>query len=341
MTRSRSILPRCVAALLLFVSACKDDPTSPEHFTVSLSALNLTRLESGQGHYELWISFPEGHSSNLAKRNHGDEAYVSFGKFNLSADNTQLLSLAGQAMSFTPHHEVDINLALDAIVTIELEGDQDDELGSRILAGGFSGSDREANAYLSTGAEDAFDYDYRAATAAYVLTTPTTNDSTDFRSGIWWIKSSSSISAGIDKLPVLADTSGWRYEGWLIDRANSRAYSTGKFLSSAAADADRAGTTAGADGVDQDGDGRGDGFAFPGQDFIQSSNGVPAFLQLDNGSFEARLTLEPEPDNSSAPFFLTLLTDVTIGPSLSRNHSPQSMDNRASAFPSATVTIKR
>lgn len=331
-----------LAALFSLFVACKDDPTGPKNFTVTLSALNLQRLPAGQGHYELWISFPESRSNNsLGKPSHGDEAFMSFGKFNLSGDNTQLLNLSGQAMTFAPAKDVDINLAVDALVTIELEGDNDDEPGSRLLGGDFSGSDTEANAFMTTAAEDVFDYDYRASAAAYLLTTPTTNDTTDFKHGIWWITRGSTIASGFDKLRTFADTSRWRYEGWILDRANNAAYSTGKFLSASLADFDRAGATAGAEGVDQNGDGRGDGFAFPGQDFIREQGAIPALLTLDNGGFEARITLEPNPDNASTPFFLTLLADEIIGPNLLRAHAPQAMTNRATIFPSATVNIKR
>ncbi len=343
MTRLRLCSLQCAAALLLFVAACKDDPTSSDDFTVSLSVSNFKRLEAGHGHYELWVSFPEDRASKtLAKPGHGDEAYISFGKFNLSADHTQVLSLSGQAMSFMPHDEVDINLAVDALVTIELEGDQDEEPGARLLAGEFAGSDREASANLSADSEDVFDYDYRAATASYVLAAPTTNDSADFNRGIWWIMRSSAIIAGISKLPALADTARWRYEGWVIDRANAAAYSTGKFLAAANADSDRGGATAGPDGPDQNADGLGDGYAFPGQDFVRASNAVPASPSLDNGNFEARITLEPHPDNAVAPFFLAVFVDEIIGPNLPNDRASQDMNNRAGvSFPTAKVTITR
>ena len=147
MVRSRRWSLPFAAALLVFV-ACKDDPTAPENFTVTLSALNLQRLPAGQGHYELWISFPEDRANRaLGKPAHGDEAYISFGKFNLSADNTQLLNLNGQAMTFAPAKDVNINLAVDALVTLELEADNNDEPGSRLLGGEFTGSDATANAY--------------------------------------------------------------------------------------------------------------------------------------------------------------------------------------------------
>lgn len=342
MIHSRLCVPYSAALMLLIFAACKDEPTGPENFAVSLSTLNLQRLESGQGHYELWISFPEDRANKpLAKPAHGDEAFVSFGKFNLSSNNEQIVSLNGRPMTFEPSRKIDINLAVDAIVTVELEGDDDDEPGSRLLSGEFRGSDREANALMSTGAADAFDYDYRAATASYVLITPTTDDSTDFKSGIWWITRAAAISAGLDKLPALADTARWRYEGWIFDKAAATAYSTGKFRSASGADADFAGATAGSDGVDQNNDGRGDGFAFPGQDFVRANGGVPAIAALDNGNFAAFITLEPQPDNHAGPFFLTLLADGTVGPNLASRHDPQNMENRVVAFPSATAKITR
>jgi hypothetical protein len=245
---------------------------------------------------------------------------------------------------FEPAKEVDINLAVDAIVTIELEGEPDDELGSRLMGGAFTGSDRVATAQMTAAAEDVFDFDHSAATAVFTLTTPTTAETNDFKNGIWWINSGGSVVGGIQNLPAFPDSARWRYEGWVIDKSGVTpvAYSTGRFRSTEGADYDLAGATAGADGNDSNSDGRGDGLAFPGQDFILPASGIPAPLLLDNGSFEARITLEPEPDNSPLPFALTILATSVIGPNLNDPNQTVAMENRVlSTFPRATITINR
>ncbi len=83
----------------------------------------------------------------------------------------------------------------------------------------------------------------------------------------------------------------------MIDRVTGDLYSTGRFASPSGADSDGAGATASSDA---------EGYPFPGQDFTVAFDSIPP-LDLDNGLFAARITLEPEPDNDDAPFALTLL----------------------------------
>jgi hypothetical protein len=330
-------------AILLLCAACSNEPTGPQNFTVTLTVANLQHLSPGEGHYEAWISFPEQQSIN--KTSHGDEDYVSFGKFNLSEDNSRILNLQGGQMIFSPAKQIDINLAIDAIITIELDGDMDDEPGSRLLGGEFIGSDREATAALTTAAEDALNFDYTITSGIYILATPTTNDTADFNRGIWWMNPAGSAiaTAGLQQLPALTDTSGWKYEGWVIDNSGAQpiSYSTGKFLTSNGFDEDFAGPYAGPDSNDRNGDGRGDGFPFPGQDFIPDFGNTPPLSKLDIGFIEARITLEPHPDNSPRPFQLEILVDPVIGPDLAGENSVQSMENRANLIPTAMVKINR
>lgn len=314
-----------VAAILM--SSCKDNPTTNENFTVTLTVANLKPLTSAEGHYELWISFPE-ETRALHKPGHGDQAYVSFGKFNVNANN-QLVDLSGNAKSsFTPgaNAQVDINLAVDALITVELSGDNNDEPGSRMLGGLFFGTDRQATAILKPDGEDVFDFDYTRSSGSYILMTPSTADTSDANHGIWWMTANN--TAGLSNLPTLTDTSGWRYEGWVIDQSGGQPvfYSTGKFLNAAGPDADGPGATAGGSS----------GFAFPGQDFIQAANGVPLLPGLDNGNFAARITLEPAPDNSTQPFQLVILNDDKI------ETAGGVMANRvATNYPTATIMISR
>lgn len=343
-----SILLVCLASLL-FSSCGGDGPSGPggsDGFAVTLTVSNLEHLESGEGQFELWISFPEDDGS-LAKRRseifHEDEAFISFGRFNISPSG-QIIDSQGQPMVFKPdpNEDFDINLTVDAIITIETE--EKVEPGSRIMGGVFTGTDRVAVATLKLEDEDAFGFDFSSTSANYILATPTTTSSSDFNSGVWWVtpggKSSGTtgfgaVSTGFANLPVLADTSGWMYEGWLIDNSSASApvhYSTGKFRSGDGVDSDLAGETAGTEGA---------GFTFPGQDFIRAVGNIPGVLQLDNGNYELRITLEPDPDNSPHPFPLQIMTDDIIGPNISDSQTVQAMQNLAQGFPTATVRIER
>ncbi len=324
----------------LILIGCSD-PSGPENsFNVTLTASNFEHLEPGQGHYELWISFPveEETGAKLGKAFHEDEEFVSFGKFNVSSAG-QILSLNDQPMTFSTDGNVDINLAVDAIITIEVgDGSDSDgnEPGSRIIGGVFTGTDDRATVTLTTSNEDAFDFDYSTASASYILDTPTTSLASDFNSGLWWVTPGAppGVSAGITNLAALTDTSGWIYEGWIVDNSafTTLYYSTGKFLSAGNTDADLAGASAGTDSA---------GYLFPGQDFIQAVNNLPATPQLDNGNFEVRITLEPEPDNSPLPFQLPIFSDPLIGPNVQDANTVLTMENRAQSFPTATVTILR
>jgi len=142
----QNVLLILAAMLLALLAACKDNPTGSNDFTVTVSVANLPRLAEGQGYYRLWISFPE--KTQLAKPGHGDEDYVSFGAFNVSTDGKKLECLCGNPKVFEPAQEVDINLAADALITIETEGDLSEEPGARLVGGVFTGNDRTATAQL-------------------------------------------------------------------------------------------------------------------------------------------------------------------------------------------------
>jgi hypothetical protein len=86
-----------------------------------------------------------------------------------------------------------------------------------------------------------------------------------------------------------------------------------------AADSDGAGATSGPD----------DAPPFPGQDFID-----PPVSLL---GFAAVISVEPEPDDSPAPFVLKPLVDMDI-----KDVAPgvlQMMENNAASAPTGTVTI--
>ena len=111
------------------------------------------------------------------------------------------------------------------------------------------------------------------------------------------------------QLPELPGTQ--RYEGWA--RVDGVWRSTGTFRDPAAADLD-------AETAPQRGS-ESTGFPFPGQDFVNAVTPIEAFdppallLNQDlafpgEGDFEVVITVEPEPDNSLAPFPLPVLSAI-------------------------------
>lgn len=124
--------------------------------------------------------------------------------------------------------------------------------------------------------------------------------------GIWWLMGDPPVASL--SLPTLPD--GWLYEGWIATA--DQATSTGKFARPDQVDDDGAGPTAGPD----------DAPAFPGQDFIDP----PITL---GPSFQAVITIEPDPDDSREPFPVKPLVDDSITPEPAP--TSQEMANRAAA----------
>ena len=208
-----------------------------------------------------------------------------------------------------------LDAATDFVLSIEPSPDSDPAPSAvKILSGGFSGD----NASVNTGIVG----DFSASGGKFLIATPTTTDMNDEFSGVWFIDNSSgSGMAGLD-LPALGD--GWAYEGWAV--INGTPVSTGQFTDAAAADLDAAfsGTDAAAP-------------PFPGEDFI---NNAPSGLTFptDLSGQTIVVSIEPQPDNSPAPFALKPL--VGSSPSTGTQIGlPYDLTNQAaSTFPTGMVT---
>lgn len=210
----------------------------------------------------------------------------------------------------------DIAAATAYVLTIEPQNDTDPApTKTHLLAGDFDAARTQAS--LSVAHAAALGSDFTSATGKFFLATPT-NPGTDDQ-GIWWIDpSSGSMKAGLS-LPTLP--AGWAYEGWVV--VDGKPTSTGRFTSATVADSDGAGPAKGT----------GSAPAFPGQDFINPAKKLPGGMAV--------ISIEPEPDNSAAPFLLKpLLTNPIANATGSSN--VQTMVNQASKVnPKGTVTIVR
>ncbi|MBV1860594.1 MAG: anti-sigma factor [Nannocystaceae bacterium] len=165
------------------------------------------------------------------------------------------------------------------VLTIEPKfGDDPAPSSTHIVAGPFV----EGVAQLSTNHGAALGTDFLGAKGGFILETPTTAGvAEDFDQGVWFLEPAAGPGAGLE-LPELP--AGWRYEGWVVGEAGP--VSTGTFTDPSAADRDGAGPTAGPDGAPP----------FPGQDFIN-----PAMKLVGT---TVVLSVEPDPDDSPAPFFI-------------------------------------
>jgi hypothetical protein len=231
-----------------------------------------------------------------------DGAPVSGGRFTLNAGQTTVALTA-------PADQADGATAF--VLTIEpAAGDDPAPAKTHVLAGTLSGG----GATLSAAHPAALGDDFLDAAGSYILETPSTATvADDFDQGIWYLDPTGP-GASLD-LPTLPE--GWAYEGWIATAGGP--ISTGRFLSVSAADLDGTGPDAGPDS----------GPPFPGQDFID-----PALVLIGT---TAVISIEPEPDDSAAPFAFKPLVDEVGSVAAA---VPQTMSNNAVSFPSGSVTLK-
>lgn len=232
-----------------------------------------------------------------------DGKAVSTGTFDI--DNGQTVP-----SSFSIDEDM-ANRATTFVLTIEPEvGDVPEPSNVHIVAGDLI--DGKTTAITNHAA--ALNSDFSEVAGTFILATPTNGNATPTQ-GIWYLDNSGGgdpvASLTLPTLPA-----GWVYEGWVAD--SSGPVSTGTFTTVSGADSDGAGATSGTQSSP----------AFPGQDFIN-----PA---VDLVGKKAVISIEPDPDNSAAPFSLKPLVADIID-----TDAPQElMSNVAATLPSAVVTIK-
>ena len=230
---------------------------------------------------------------------------ISTGTFTVAADG------AVSQMYFTA--EVNDMNQIDAFVlSIEPSPDSDPAPSSVKLLGGdfISGSAHATVAHAA-----ALGDDFSAAAGTYILNAPSGGGAAEYFQGIWWLDPTTGPGPTLS-LPALP--AGWIYEGWVAGSAGP--VSTGRFSSAEGADSDGAGITGGPAAFPP----------FPGQDFVNPP------MDLTDG-FAAVISIEPVPDNSSAPFGLKPLIDgmiAALGAGV-----PQAMSNESVSFPMATATL--
>ena len=212
----------------------------------------------------------------------------------------------------------DLINATTFVLTIEPIPDSDPNPSStHILSGNFTDFD----APLSVGHPAALGDDYSSIDGKYILATPTNGDNTNELSGIWFLDLSGGPppTAGLT-LPTLP--AGWKYEGWAV--IGGMPVTTGTFT--AVDMADEADPFSGND----------PGPPFPGEDFLVNAPSGLSF-PTDLSGMTAVISIEPDPDNSTAPFLLKPLVGGI--PSNAMDHVTYMMNsNVANSFPTGTAT---
>ncbi len=234
-----------------------------------------------------------------------DGAPVSTGTFTVNGSG--MLSRSMFAVEVA-----DANAVSTFVLTIEPVPDADPAPADvHLLAGDFTGSTAE----LTVAHGAAFGNDFSSAAGPFILNAPSGGGEADYFNGIWWLDTATGPGPTLE-LPELP--AGWAYEGWVVGPGGPM--STGRFLMASGTDSDAGGITSGPYATPP----------FPGQDLIN-----PA-ADLTDG-YAAVISVEPDPDNSPAPFTLKPLVDGDIedvGAGVL-----QAMVNMASGFPSAQASL--
>lgn len=289
---------------MLIVGCDEDEPMAPAApETLALSFTGLEPLANGF-HYEGWAIV--------------NGAAITTGKFNVDAAGA-LVDLNGSAIAGGEFQTgVDLSATSAIVITIEPAGDTDViPAETHIVAGSVA----NASAALTVGAPQALGDDFTGSTGSYILATPTDDPAANENSGIWFLSlASGSPAAGLD-LPALP--AGWAYEGWAV--INGTPVTTGRFTVASGAD-DAAPFS-----------GPGGGPPFPGEDFVANA---PAGLTFptDLAGGTAVISIEPQPDDSPAPFTLKPLVGGI--PADAADHVTYDVGNNASSFPTGSATIR-
>lgn len=213
----------------------------------------------------------------------------------------------------------DADAATAYVLTIEPAVNDDPSASDIHLLGGDFDATR-STATLGVQHPAAFGTDFAQAAGKFLLATPTNAGQGTDDQGIWFLTPVNGVPQAGLSLPALP-SKGWVYEGWVV--VNGVPMSTGRFTQVSGADSDGAGKTAGTGGFPP----------FPGQDFINPAVHLPGGMAV--------ISIEPEPDNSPAPFLLKPLVNTSIA-ALTGPANPQMLVNQAKAVnPTGTVTITR
>lgn len=238
-----------------------------------------------------------------------DGAPVTTGTF--TVDGNGSLSQTSFSVNAT-----DLEDASTFVLTIEPVPDPSPSPSDvHILAGDF-GTD---SAPLVVGHPAALGDDFSSSAGKYILATPTDGPNTNEKSGIWFLDLSTNMPATGLTLPTLP--AGWKYEGWAV--IDGQPVTSGTFTA-----------------VDEEDDddpfsGTMDGPPFPGEDYLRDApSGLTFPTDLSGGT--AVISIEPDPDNSPAPFTLKpLVAGISAN---AEDHVTYDLEQNLGSFPSGTAS---
>lgn len=286
-------------AFSLFLISCNDSTSSSDEQELVLNINGLEALGSSF-QYEGWILIP------------GSESPISTGTF--SVDENGALSQS----SFSVNEE-ELSVATKFILTIEPVPDTDPAPSDqKYIAGDFSGN----SAQISTATAPAIG-DFSNSAGTLFLRTPTdetgTNNGND-ENGVWFGTPGAPPTPNFT-LPTLPD--GWVYEGWVI--GDGGPLSTGRFTDFGSRD----------DFTGYSGTEFNEGPPVPGEDFFLNAPAGESF-PLDVRGRNVVISVEPEPDNSPAPFTLKPLA-VLLSSTAETAPTAHAFNQNLGSFPTGSV----
>jgi len=288
-----------IGSMIVLSSCSDDDDDGPSTSSLDVAISGLANL-GDDFVYEGWVIV--------------DGAPVSTGIFTVADDGSW------SASSFEVNSE-ELEAATKYVLTIEPAVDPDPAPSDqKLVAGDFSGSTASVSTATAPGVGD-----FSNATGSYFLRTPTDeadgiNNGND-ESGVWFGVPGAPPTAGFT-LPTLP--AGWAYEGWVIGDAGP--ISTGTFTDFGAVDSGN-----GFSGTENNA-----GPPIPGEDFFLNAPSGEIFpLNLRGRTIV--ISVEPVPDNATAPFLLKPLikmiaSDAATAPEM------HAFDQNLGSLPTGTVT---
>jgi len=191
--------------LAILFSACSN-ASAPSSKGIDLSVEHFA--EARNGTYELWLSFPDLTSRPLGSTPtmlHGDEEFVSVGKFNVREG--KVIAPNGASVQFNLLEGKNLQFAIDAVITFQPSCV--DTMFARLCGGTFRGDASVGTAELTTNDFDAFGNSLLNPSGAFRLYA----ESGDFRRGVWFANAQFQNTLNLRFLT----TPRWLYEARVVN----------------------------------------------------------------------------------------------------------------------------
>ncbi|MBE2217684.1 MAG: hypothetical protein IAE90_05745 [Ignavibacteria bacterium] len=223
----------CILTTTGLFFSCGDSGVTQLQNSGSISLSGLKPIDKNTtGTYELWGSIESG-------ADHDENAFRSMGRFAVTQTG-EITDTSGGSFSPNLGRISNINNVSDVIVTIQPPGYFDTIPSNiKIIGGPKQIQGGELVFTLSMSYSDILPPSslFSSSTAAALLASPSTGmASLDYKKGLWFAADTNANTPGLT-VPVLADTTEWTYQAWVVNDSNPvYIYNMGRFDRSNAQD---------------------------------------------------------------------------------------------------------